>query len=72
MINAKIGLDWLWYLAGKSSTAPSFFVLFNTLIFIYFFKHETIETHARAFLTLIILAIGRVALILATLRYIDS
>ena len=37
---------------------PGFFFLFNTLIFISFFKYETIETHARAFLTLIILAIG--------------
>ena len=31
-----------------------------SIIFIYFFKYETIETHARAFLTLNILAIGRV------------
>ena len=30
------------------------------LIFNYFFKYETIETHARAFLAFIILAIGRV------------
>ena len=30
------------------------------LILIYCFKYETIETHARAFLTLNILAIGRV------------
>ena len=36
------------------------FFLINILIFIYFFKYETIETHARAFLTLNILAIGRV------------
>ena len=36
------------------------FFLFN--IFIYFFKYETIETHARAFLILNILAIGRVYL----------
>ena len=35
-----------------------FLFLFN--IFIYFFKYETIETHARAFLTLFILAIGTV------------
>ena len=34
------------------------FFLFNTLIFVYFLKYETIETHARAFLTLIILAIA--------------
>ena len=34
---------------------------FSILIFDYFFKYETIETHARAFLALIILAIGRVS-----------
>ena len=39
---------------------PGFFFLFNILIFNCFFKYETIETHARAFLALIILAIGRV------------
>ena len=42
------GLDWLCY----------FFFLFN--IFIYFLIYETIETHARAFLTLNILSIGTV------------
>ena len=36
------------------------FFLFNILIFIYFLKYETIETHARAFLTLNILGIGTV------------
>ena len=40
--------------------APRILILFNILIFIYFFKYETIETHARAFLTLNILAMGRV------------
>ena len=40
--------------------SQDFYFLFNILIFIYFFKYETIETHARAFLTLNILAIGRV------------
>ena len=39
--------------------APRIF-FFNTLILIYFFEYETIETHARAFLTLIILAIAGV------------
>ena len=33
------------------------FFLFNILIFIYFFKWETIETHAREILTLNVLAI---------------
>ena len=37
------------------------FFFFNPSIFIYFFKYETIETHARTFLTLNILAIGRVS-----------
>ena len=40
--------------------APRIFFLLNTLIFIYFFTYKTTETHARAFLTLIILAIAGV------------
>ena len=39
---------------------PGFFFRFNILIFIYYFKYETIETHARAFLPLNISAVGRV------------
>ena len=39
--------------------APRIFC-FNILIFIHSFRYETIETHARTFLTLNILAIGRV------------
>ena len=39
---------------------PGFCFLSNILIFIYFFEYETIETHARAFLTLNILSIGTV------------
>ena len=39
--------------------APGIF-FFNILIFIYLLKSETIETHVHAFLTLNILAIGRV------------
>jgi hypothetical protein len=42
--------------------SQDFFFLFNILIFDYFFKYVTIETHARAFLALIILGIGRVTL----------
>ena len=38
-----------------------FFFRFNTLIFIYFFKYKTIETHARAFLPLNISAVGSVS-----------
>ena len=53
-------LDWLCYLAGKSETAPRIFFLFIILIFLYLFRYETMETHARAFLTLIIFAIGPV------------
>ena len=37
-----------------------FFSLFNTLIFIYLSKYETIKTHACAFFTLIVLAIAGV------------
>ena len=44
------------------------FFLFNTLIFICFFRYKTIETYARAFLTLIILAIGTVERKLASLN----
>ena len=55
-----IGLDWLCYLAGNFLSAPRIFFCFNILFFIYFFKYETIETQAHAFLTLNILAIGRV------------
>ena len=34
---------------------------FSTLIIIYFFKYETIETHDRAFLPLNISAVGNVS-----------
>ena len=34
------------------------FFLLNILILIYFFRYETIETHARAFMTVIILPIA--------------
>jgi hypothetical protein len=43
---------------ATSKWLPGFCFLFN--IFIYFFKYETIETHARAFMTLNILSIGTV------------
>ena len=36
------------------------FFHFNIFIFIYFFKYKTIETHARAFLSLNISAVGSV------------
>ena len=45
------GLDWQ-LLNGSQD--------FDIFFFIYFFKYKTIKTHARAFLTLNILAIGRV------------
>ena len=51
-------LNWLCYLAGKSSTAPRIFFSLFYNSFIYFFKYETIETHACAFLALIILGVG--------------
>ena len=45
---------------GLNSVGGWIFFRFNISIIIYLFKYETIETNARAFLTLIILAIGRV------------
>jgi hypothetical protein len=45
-------------LIGCAKRLPGFFFLFNILI--DFFKYETIETHARAFLPLIILSVGSV------------
>ena len=55
----QIGLDWLCYLTGKLLTAPRIFCFcFNILI--YFFEYKTIETHARAFLPLIISVVGSV------------
>ena len=39
---------------------PGFFVLFNILIFIYFFKYETISTFAPTFWTHIISELGGV------------
>ena len=40
--------------------APRIFFRFDILIFIYFFKYKTIETHVRAFLSLNISAVGSV------------
>ena len=57
-IFTQIGLDWLCYLAGKSLTAPRIFFRFHILIFKYFSKYETIESHARAFFSLNISAVG--------------
>ena len=54
--STKIGLNWLCYLVGKSRIIFPFPIL----IFIYFFKYETIESHARVFLTINILSIGTV------------
>ena len=50
---------------------PKWLPRFIILTFNYFSKYETIETHAHTFLTLIILAIGRVACLPACdVRYI--
>ena len=61
-----VEMGWIGWaiLQATSKRLPGFQFLFNILIFIYFFKYETIETHAHAFLTLNILAIGRVNSIL--------
>ena len=53
-------LDWIGF-AGNSQTALTIFFIFSAYIFFYFFWYETIETHAFAFLTHIILAISGVS-----------
>ena len=45
---------------ATSKRLPGFFFRFNILIFIYFLKYKTIETHARAFLRLNISAVSSV------------
>ena len=45
---------------NSSQDFPGFQFRINVLIFYSFFKYETIENHARAFLTLNILSIGTV------------
>ena len=47
-------------LQANPKRLPGFFFLFNILIIIYFYKYETIETHARPILSLLILAVGTV------------
>ena len=52
--------------------SQDFFFRFNILIFIYFFKYKTIETHARAFLPLNISAVGSVTGLGTQLRHTVS
>ena len=54
------GLDWQCCLAGSSKTAPRILIFLITMGADYSFYVKTIETYARAFLTLNILAIDRV------------
>ena len=54
------GLDWQCCLAGSSKTAPRILIFSIAMGADYSFYVKTIETHARAFLTLNILAIGSV------------
>ena len=54
------GLDWQCCLAGSSQKAPRILIFSIAMGADYSFYVKTIETHARAFLTLNILAIGRV------------
>ena len=54
------GLDWQCCLAGSSKTAPRIFIFSIVLGAKYLFYVKSIETHARAFLTLNILSIGTV------------
>jgi hypothetical protein len=48
--------------------SQDFFHIFS-IIFIYFFKYETIETHACAFLALIISAVASVSVVPTYLFY---
>ena len=52
--------------------APKFFFLFNIFIQFYFFRYESIEIHAHTFLTLLILAIGRVQRLINFSSIFDS
>ena len=54
------GLDWQCCLAGSSKTAPRIFIFSIFLGAEYLSYVKSIETHARAFLTLNILCIGTV------------
>ena len=49
---------WSFYIKIDQNFQKKYFH-FNILIFNYSFKYETIDTHAHAFLALIILGIGR-------------
>jgi hypothetical protein len=53
-------LDWQCCLAGSSKTAPMIFIFSIVLGAKYISYVKSIETHARAFLTLNILSIGTV------------
>jgi hypothetical protein len=62
-IDLKIGPNWPnWqcYLAGSSKMAPRILIFSIAMGANCSFYVKTIETHARTFLTLNILAIGRV------------
>jgi hypothetical protein len=64
-IYLKIGPNWpnrQCYLADNSKTAPRNFFFSIVMGADYLFFVKNIETHARTFLTLNILAIGRVSL----------
>ena len=54
------GLDWQCCLAGNSKTAPRIFIFSIVLGAEYLYYVKSIETHARAFVTLNILSIGTV------------
>ena len=59
-IRVKIGWIGCAIQQATSKRLPGFFFRFNILIFIYFFKYKTTETHAPAFLPLNISAVGSV------------
>ena len=56
----------------KKILTGAYLALVSRQILIYFFKYGTIETHARAFLTLNIFAIGRVSRAVSTSNLVES
>ena len=57
------GLDWLCYLAGNFQTAPTIFFIFSGYFFLNDFIKNPQTRNARAFLPLIISAVGSVNMI---------
>ena len=67
-----MGWIWQWYLAGSSKRAHRIFIFSIVLGAENLSYMKLIETHARAFLALIILTIGRVAYFSSTIQSCPS